>query len=291
MHILRGKRVLITGGAQGIGRATALRCAREGAALLLADLKVDALPAVAEEIRQAGGTCASFRLDVTDPESILRLRDEVHAQGGPIDVLINNAGTVFGGAFLDVPLAKHYLTYQVNTLGLVGMTHAFLPDLLRGSDAHLVNIASAAAFVGLPYGSTYGSSKWSVLGFSEAMRLELADLGHTQVHVTAICPSVVGTGLFNGAQPPKTTQILKPDELAEAIVRGMLKNRPIVCAPALVNTTATLRGILSTRWFDRACRFFGANTAMLHWRGHDNPQARHHELERARLEQDKESVV
>jgi len=268
-----------------------LRCAREGAALLLADLKVDALPAVAEEVRQAGGTCATYRVDVTDPESILTLREEVHREGGPIDVLINNAGTVFGGAFLEVPLAKHYLTYQVNTLGLVGMTHAFLPDLLRGTDAQLVNIASAAAFVGLPYGSTYGSSKWSVLGFSEAMRLELEDLGHRQVHVTAICPSVVGTGLFNGAQPPKTTEILKPDELAEAIVRGILRDRPIVCAPALVNISPILRGILPTSWFDWACRFFGANTAMLNWRGHDNPQARHHELERARLEQEKASLV
>src|SRR5512138_374086 len=146
MRALRGKRVLITGGARGIGLALARRLAREGATLLVADLDARALDEATASIREAGAKALGFPVDVTDALSIAALRDAVHREGGPIDVLVNNAGVVFGGPFLEVPLARHVTTYRVNVEGLVAMTHAFLPDLLEREDAHLVNVSSASGF-------------------------------------------------------------------------------------------------------------------------------------------------
>jgi short-subunit dehydrogenase len=180
---------------------------------------------------------------------------------------VNNAGTAYGGLFLDVPLAKHVLTYQVNTVGLMAMTHAFLPDLIARPEGHLVNIASASGFVGLPYGGTYASSKWAVIGLSESLRLELEEMGHRHVHVVTVCPSYVRTELFAGVTIPRTTRVLEPEELASKIVEGVRKNKVYVLAPAVVHITPVLKGILPRAIFDWSCRWFGINTSMRPWRG------------------------
>jgi short-subunit dehydrogenase len=209
----------------------------------------------------------SHVLDVTDVSRIIGLRDEVHRAGGPIDVLVNNAGLVFGGGFLDLPLEKHLTTYRVNTLGVVAMTHAFLPDLIAGSDGHVVNIASASALIGLPFGATYASSKWAVLGFSESLALELELQGHRHVHVTAVCPSYVATGLFEGARAPVGTRLLTADRVAERAVRAVLQNRLHVRMPWLAQVTPFLKGVLPHRAFTRAAGLLGVNTSMMQWRG------------------------
>lgn len=268
MDTLEGKRVLITGAAAGIGKAIATRFAADGAELVLVDLQEDRLGATAAGLRQRGARVATWRLDVTDIPGILQLRDDVHRACGPIDVLVNNAGLVFGGAFLDVPLEKHLVTYRVNTIGLVAMTHAFLPDLIASRDGHLVNIASASGFIGLPFGATYASSKWAVLGFSESIQLELELQGHRHVHVTAVCPSYVATGLFEGARAPLTTRLLTPERVAELTHRAVLRNRPYVRAPWLTQVTPTLKGLLPFRLFYRVAALLGVNTSMLEWRGH-----------------------
>ncbi len=269
MQTLRGKRALITGGALGIGRAIAERFAAEGAELLLVDLNAEALATAAEALAATGARVRTYVLDITDASRILGLREQVHRDGGPIDVLVNNAGLVFGGAFLATPLEKHFTTYRVNTLGLVAMTHAFLPDLLAGRDGHIVNIASASAFIGLPFGATYASSKWAVLGFSESLVLELELQGHRHVHVTAICPSYVATGLFAGARAPLGTRLLTPERVAALTLRAVLRNRLYVRAPWLVQLTPFLRGVLPFRQFARVAALFGVNTSMMAWRGRE----------------------
>jgi short-subunit dehydrogenase len=267
MQTLRGKRALVTGGAVGIGRAIAERLAAEGAELVLVDLNADALAAAGQALAAAGVRVRTYVLDVTEASRITGLREVVHRDAGPIDVLVNNAGVVFGGAFLATPLEQHFTTYRVNTLGLVAMTHAFLPDLIAGRDGHVVNVASASALIPLPFGATYASSKWAVLGFSESLALELELQGHGHVHVTAVCPSYVSTGLFDGARAPLGTRLLTPERVADLTVRAVLRNRVHVRAPWLAQVTPLLRGVLPFRLFTRLAALFRVNTSMMAWRG------------------------
>ncbi len=271
MRDLRGKRALITGGAAGIGRTIAERLVPEGTELVLVDLNEATLNATLETIQSMGAEVSGYCLDVTDTDAILRLKDRVHEDLGPIDILVNNAGIVYGGALLDVPLEKHLRTYRVNVEGLVAMTYAFLPDLISRPEAHLVNIASAAGLVGLPWGSTYASSKWAVIGFSESVRLELEMTKHGSVKVTTVCPSYVSTGLFDGAIAPKTTSILTPESLAQQIVEGIKHDDLYVLTPWLVKLTPMLKGLLPTRVFDAISWTLGATSSMAHWRGREAP--------------------
>ena len=267
MKTLRGARALVTGGASGIGKAIAERLAAAGAEVLLVDLNASLLGETAAALERTGARVRTYALDVTDASRIAGLREEVHRDGGPIDVLVNNAGVVFGGAFLDVPIEKHFTTYRVNTEGLVAMTHAFLPDLIAGRDGHVVNVASASAFIGLPFGATYASSKWAVMGFSESLTLELELLGHRHVHVTSICPSYVATGLFDGARAPLMTRLLTADRVADLTIRGILGNAPYVRTPWLVWATPIMKALLPFRLFYRVAALLGVNTSMLQWRG------------------------
>ncbi len=267
MRDLKDKRALITGGAAGIGRAIAERLVPEGAELVLADLNEQGLTETQAAIKAMGAKVSVYSLDVTDGDSVVRLRDRVHADLGPVDVLINNAGIVHGGPFVDVPLEKHLRTYRVNVEGTIAMTHAFLPDLLARPQAHLVNIASAAGLIGVPWGSTYASSKWAVIGFSESLRLELEMTKHESVKVTTVCPSYVSTGLFEGARPPLFTSLLTPETVAQEVVHGIKNDELYVLTPWLVKVTPVLKGLLPTRLFDAVAWSLGASSSMVHWKG------------------------
>lgn len=267
MQYLQDKRALITGGAQGIGLALARGLIAEGVEVLLSDIDEQALGRAANDLAAAGGRVRAYRADVADAADVLRLRDRIHADAGPLDVLINNAGVVHGGAFLDVPLDRHLQTYRVNTIGLVVMTHAFLPDLIAADESHLVNVSSASGFIGLPFGSTYASSKWSVTGFSESIRLELKVLGHRHVGVTTVCPSYVSTGLFEGARPPRTTRFVTPERLASLTVSAIKRNRQLVLTPWLVKFTPLLKGVLPRPLFDSVAGLLGATSGMQTWHG------------------------
>lgn len=267
MKAWKGKRVLITGAAAGIGRALAERLGARGAELILTDRDEKTLATTADALRRAGSSAQHHLLDVTKGASVLQVRDAIHARGGPIDVLVNNAGVVFGGAFVDVPLQKHLDTFSVNVLGLVSMTHAFLPDLVARPEAHLVNVASAAGLTAVPFASTYASSKWAVVGFSESIRLELARQGHRQVHVTTACPLYVSTGLFEGARPPLFTSMLTPAQLAAEIVEGVERDQVFVRTPWLVKLVPFLNGVLPTGLADVLSTLLGAAGSMEQWTG------------------------
>ena len=274
MKKLTGKRVLITGAARGIGLEMAIKFAESGSEIVLTDLREDALPEAREIVEVLGVPVHTFALDVTDTAAIIAFKSRLDAEVGPVDLLVNNAGVVFGGPFADVPLEKHVLTYKVNVLGAVAMTHAFLPDLISRPEAHLVNIASASGFIGLPYGSTYASSKWAVIGFSESIRAELDLVGHDHVNVTTVCPSYIGTGMFEGVKPPTSTRLLAPEQIAARIVEAVQADQAYVLEPWLVKLTPPLKAFLPTRLFDMVASVLGANTGMSGWTGHDDAPAR-----------------
>ena len=268
MKSLNGKRVLITGGAQGIGFAIARELAGAGARIVLTDLDPARLSEAGERLDDLCPDCLLYQLDVTDHAGVADLRDEVVGELGGLELLVNNAGIVQGGEFLEVPLDKHLKTFEVNTDAVVAVTHTFLGDLIASEGAHLINIASASGFIGLPWGSTYAASKWAVIGFTESIRLELKRLGHEHVGVTSVCPSYVSTGMFEGVRQPLLTPFLTPEKLAKKVLQAVRRNEPFVLEPALVKIMPLLKASLPTGASDAILDAVGASTSMKSWRGH-----------------------
>jgi all-trans-retinol dehydrogenase (NAD+) len=268
MKSIRDKLTLITGGARGIGFSIARALGRDGAHIALADLDGEALARAADDLEKEGVRCATFTLDVTDLAALPSFRQRLRDELGRVEILVNNAGVVFGGPFLDQPLEKHQLTYQINVGGLVAMTYYFLPDLISAEESHLVNISSASALVGLPWGATYASSKWAVLGFTESIRQEMSELGHKHVGVTTVCPGYVDTGMFEGVRPPFLMPFLTPEQLAARVRRAILRNQELVLEPWLVKLTPLLKGVLPRFLSDGLGDLLGVTSSMRSWTGH-----------------------
>jgi all-trans-retinol dehydrogenase (NAD+) len=266
-----GKRILITGAGHGLGRALAHEFAHAGAEVVVTDMDATRVEAVVAELRTLGRSATGYQLNVTSTEQVLSVRDQVHATSGPIDVLVNNAGIVSGGPFLEVPLDRHLSTVNVNLSGLLAVTHAFLPDLIGRAEARLVNIASASAVLALPLATTYAATKWAVLGFSDSLREELRLAGHHHVRISTICPSYMATGLFDGARPPLLTRLLTPERVARVVHRAAKGGREFVMLPWTARFLYATAGLLPRGLFVRVCRLLGVSESMSQWRGHAPP--------------------
>ena len=267
MKKLKDKVVLITGGSQGIGREMVNLFAKEGAVIVIIDLQDDNREEVIGQINAMGGKGHFYKANLTENETIKTLYKKIKTEVGEIDILINNAGVVFGGSFNNVPLEKHVLTYQVNIIALLSLTHLLLPDLIKRPKSHIVNIASASGFLGLPYGSSYASSKWAVIGFSESLRLELKDMGIDNVGVSTICPGYINTGMFKGVGNVILTPNLEPKDIAKLVLKAVKKNIPFVIAPFMVKTVPMLKALLPISVTDKLLHLFGVSTSMASWKG------------------------
>lgn len=263
------KTILITGAASGIGKLMATTLAKHGAEIILADINFDQANCVAEEIKRTGGKASAFVVDLGDTQSMKKARDQIRTAGLTVDILINNAGVVFGGEFEKASLEKHLLTYKVNVEGLVAMTHLFFDDFKKSTEAHIVNIASASGYVGLPYGTTYASSKWAVIGFSESLRVELLERKMHNISVTTVCPSYISTGMFHGVKAPLVLPWLTPERIVHKILLGMEKKSPFIREPFMVKTVDLLKGILPLSLFTFVSKLLGVSTSMIHWKGRD----------------------
>ena len=182
----------MTGAGSGIGRATALAFAAEGAHLWLSDVNDEGNRETADLISRAGGHQArTLHCDVADEASVRAMADEVHAEIPALDILMNNAGIGVAGRFLDTTLGSWRKVMDINLMGVVHGCHAFLPKMVsRGQGGHVINTASAAAFVATPDMPAYATSKFAVQGFTEALRADMAGHG---IGVTAVCPGIINT--------------------------------------------------------------------------------------------------
>jgi NAD(P)-dependent dehydrogenase (short-subunit alcohol dehydrogenase family) len=197
LNSLKPELVVVTGAGSGIGRATAIRFAKLGAHVVASDIDLDAASATAAMIKGAGKRASAARLDVTDPHDWEVFARNVLADRGFVDVLVNNAGMLVSGPFLDLTPADWDRQLGVNLMGVVHGCRVFGAQMVeRGQGGHIVNIASAAAFTPTPVMAPYSVSKAGVKMLTECLRLELGPKG---IGVSAICPGVINTNIGQNA--------------------------------------------------------------------------------------------
>ncbi len=235
-----GKTVLITGAGSGIGRATAGAFARVGADLVLGDIDEPGLEATAAPLRGLGRRVLTRRVDVSQRDAMRAFAEEVERAAGPIDVLVNNAGVGLAARLLDTTLEDWDWVVSINLWGVIHGCHFFAPAMTRRGRGHIVNVASAAGLVASEPLGAYATTKFAVVGYSEALREELAALG---VGVTTICPGVIDTPIVKStrtrgayADPASRARMealytrrgYGPEKVAAAILDGIAHNRALV---------------------------------------------------------------
>ncbi|HNM33093.1 MAG TPA: SDR family NAD(P)-dependent oxidoreductase [Chitinophagales bacterium] len=269
MSEIRGTNVLVTGGANGIGKLMALKCLQEGVAnLVIWDINEENLRKTQKEFSSKGyKNITTFVVDVANVDDIERAATEVLLEIGNIDILFNNAGIVAGKqTFWEYSARDIEKTIAVNVNGVMHVTRVFLKDMINQRRGHIVNIASASSYIPLPHGSVYASSKWAVLGWSESLRLELEEEGG-DLHVTTVCPSYIDTGMFKGVKAPLFFPLLEPEETANRVIQSLKKNEIILILPDTLNLLPILKGVFPTGIFNKVANFLGVYTSMNSFEG------------------------
>ena len=222
---LRGKRVAVTGAARGIGRATAGALVREGARVAIGDLDTELAEQAAREL---GGDTIALELDVTSRESFQAFLDAAEARLGGLDVLINNAGILHLGPFLEEDDLASRRMIDVNLIGVIHGTRLGLPRLLGRPEGHLVNVASSAGHLSPPGIATYAATKHAVVGLTEAVRAEHRDSG---VEFSIVMPGIVRTEMIAGYEAARGVRDLEPGDVADAVVDALKRPRLDVWVP------------------------------------------------------------
>jgi NAD(P)-dependent dehydrogenase (short-subunit alcohol dehydrogenase family) len=208
VRTLEGKTALVTGAGSGIGRATALALAGRGAGLVVCDVNEAGLDETAATARRMGRDVLARRVDVASADEMRGFAETVHAQIEAVDILMNNAGVGLGGGFLHTTLEDWRWIIGINLCGVVHGCHFFLPAMVRRRrGGHVVNVASAAGYVAMEALAAYATTKFAVVGLSEALRDELRPHG---IGVTAVCPGIINTPIT------QTSPVRGPDATPEA---------------------------------------------------------------------------
>jgi len=209
MRALRNKNVLITGAGSGIGRASARLFAEAGAKLIVCDFNETGLRAIEEELRGKGALLFAEKVDVSDRAQMQAFAAKVHAQIPAVDVLLNNAGVGLAGGILNTTLDDWEWVLKVNLWGAIHGCHFFVPKMVeRDQGGAVINIASILGLHAAPNTIGYSTSKFGVVGLSEALEGELS---LHNIDVTAICPgmidtSILASGRFRSKDPEKSRE-------------------------------------------------------------------------------------
>jgi NAD(P)-dependent dehydrogenase (short-subunit alcohol dehydrogenase family) len=222
---LAGKVVVITGGGRGIGRATAAALIAQGARVAIGDIDAPLAERTAAEL---GSGTVGLALDVTDRAGFDAFLTEVEQRLGPLDVVINNAGIMPIGPFVDESDATAQRLVDINLHGVIHGSKLALERFMPRGRGHLVNIASVAGKGGFPGGATYCATKHAVVGLSEAIR---AEMRKTDIEVSIVMPVVVNTELGSGLQRSRGVKVVEPDDVANAIVEALQTGRVDVYVP------------------------------------------------------------
>jgi NAD(P)-dependent dehydrogenase (short-subunit alcohol dehydrogenase family) len=254
---LAGRRVAITGAARGIGLATARELVSRGAMVAIGDLDLDVATTSAASISPQ---VTPLRLDVSDPTSFATFLADAKAAMGGLDVLVNNAGIMPIGPYLDLslPLAKRAL--EINVLGVMTGTQLALPDMIDQGAGHIINVASSAGKAAVPGGLAYCATKAAVVSFTEGARLEFGDRG---VRFTCVMPSFTNTDLIAGTGGTRLLKNVEPEDVAGGIADAIENPVADVYRPKALRGIFFAQPLLGRRLRDAMNRRLGAYDTFL----------------------------
>lgn len=245
MDRILGRTIVITGAARGIGYATARSLLARGARVVIGDRDVAALDTAVAELARLG-RATGYPLDVTDPASFAVFLDRARTDGGaPIDVLVNNAGVMPVGPFLEQSEQTIRTAVEVNLHGVLNGCRLVLPEMVERRSGHIVNIASVAGVVAVPGQVVYAGTKFAVVGLSSALADEFAPQG---VHVSVVLPTFTDTELIAGTTPSAAQRPVPPQQVAAAVVKVLDKpSLTHLSVPGPVRAVAAVTTLLPPR--------------------------------------------
>ena len=273
---LKNKTVLITGGAKGIGLATAKRILEQGSMVILWDFDRESLDETTKNFHNNGFEVFSQVCDVTSKEQIYENARIIDEKFGGIDILINNAGTVYTGYMLDRSDEELENLINVNFTSMIYTIRAFMPKMLEKNSGHIINISSASSLTGAPKLAVYAATKWAVAGLTESLRLEVQKMGKNGVKFSSIHPNFLKKGLFEGTKLNFIGQLLAPgvkshDQVAKVIVNRAIKlgfHSPKV--PWIMNQIVLLRAILPSSLLIKFSSLYGLYNMMDDYKGYND---------------------
>ena len=255
MDAVSGKTIAITGAARGIGYATARALLVRGARVVIGDRDVARLESAVVDLSEAG-MVSGHPVDVADRESFATFLDKARADGsgasaGRVDVLVNNAGVMPIGPFLEQSEQSIRSAIEVNFYGVLNGCQLVLPEVVARRKGHIINVASLAGVMAVPGQVVYAGTKFAVVGLSTAMADEFAPKG---VEVTVVMPPFTNTELIAGTKATGTSKPVQPEDIAAAIVKALDKPKTHVSVPAGIRpvlTLTTMLGPRGRRWLNR----------------------------------------
>ena len=267
---LQDKVCIITGGAAGIGKATAVKFAAEGAKVVICDVNEEAGKTLAEEL----GNYASFwKVNVVNRQEVQAWIDAVAAKYGRIDVLINNAGIVIGKYIHEMGYEDIKRTLDINFIGGAYLSRLVLPDMMKRNKGFIVNIASAMGLTGVPRMGDYCASKHAIIGFNDSLRMELKKFKCNGVKTLVVCPSAIDTGMFAGYKAPFCSPLLQPEAVARKTLDAIKKERPYLKLPFIVRVIPSMK-LFPAAIQDIMGKLTGLEKSMDHFHGKGKPTAR-----------------
>ena len=266
MTKIKGRTLLITGGASGIGRIMGRMALQRGAKKVVVwDINEDNIAATESELNSYGEV-KGYKVDVANTEMVKQMFALTTKECGDVDILINSAGIITGNkTFAEQSQQDIDRTMAINATAPMTVALQALPPMLERNVGHICNIASAAGFIANPRMSTYAASKWAVIGWSDSLRVELQE-SKSNVHVTTIAPYYISTGMFDGVRS-RIIPILKPEWVAKKILNAIEKNRKISSWPLGYHLIRTLQALLPLRALDMLCKVLGIYNALDHFKG------------------------
>ena len=220
MRELRDKVAVVTGAGGGIGRATCLALADRGCRLALVDVDLDGLAETQRQVTTTGVDVSTHVADVSDRDRMAELADEVTDRHGGCSILVNNAGVLSVGRFTDDRLDDVDWIVGINVYGVVHGCHFFLPALRDADEAHIVNVSSMAAFVGIPQNAVYSLTKGAVRSFSEALRAELVG---TDIGLSVLFPGSTNTNIMRGSRGAQSGRL---NQVADQRIAHLFSSSP-----------------------------------------------------------------